>query len=140
MTGYNASQLIQFLETKKLVKNVGGTYYLTDQLESILGNKSSPKDALKKFCDACEIPFQVEPPGKRKYTVRYVNDRIGKIFLNILKQVDEEDLIRVTKKYYKETEYPVTIRNYFEMDVWEQALEEHKNMPTTGSSFNKFEN
>lgn len=135
MTGYSTVQLVQFLESQKLVKKVGGVYYLTDKLSAITKVTSSPKEALRRFCDAIELPFQVTTPTGQKYTVKYLNDRIGKLYLQVLTQVDEEKLIEVTKKYYRETEYPVTIKNYFEQGVWESAMED----TSTPSSSNKFE-
>lgn len=139
MKGYSGIQLVQFLESNKLVKSIGGVYYLTDKLSSLTNTIGSPKDALKKFCEDIELPFQVTTPNGQKYTVKYVTDRIGKLYVAVLTEVDREKLVAVTKKYYKETEYPVTIKNYFEQNVWESALEDFKNTPTTGSSHNKFE-
>jgi len=139
MKGYSSIQLIKYLEDRKLVKEISSVYYLTDKLLAIADHVDSPKESLREFCIAIELPFQVVSPTGHKYTIKYVTDRIGKLYVAVLKKVDKEELIEITKKYYKETEYPVTIRNYFEQNVWESALEDFKNDSTMGSSFNKFE-
>ena len=123
MRGYSSVQLIKYLEDTKLAKNIGGVYYLTDKLLAITNHVGSPKEALRDFCVAIELPFQVVSPTGSKYTVKYVTEKIAKKFISVLAKVDKADLIEVTKKYYKETEYPVTIKNYFEQDLWEIALE-----------------
>ena len=139
MTQYSSIQLVQFLENQKLVKKIGGVYYLTDKLKAITKQVDSPKEALKEFCKDIELPFQVTTPNGQKYTVKYVTDRIGKLYLQVLTEISREDLVKITKKYYKETEYPVTIKNYFEQNVWESAMEDFQDTSTQGSSFNKFE-
>lgn len=130
-------QLIKYLQDNKLIKEIGHVFYLTDKLTAITNDVDSPKAALKQFCEDVELPYQVTSPSGKKYTIKYVNDRIGKVYLRVLQKVDKEDLIKVTKKYYEETEYPVTIRNYFEENVWEVALEAKDDLDTT--SLNKFE-
>jgi len=137
MKGYSSVQLVKYLEDNKLAKNIGGVYYLTDKLLAITNHVGSPKEALRDFCVAINLPFQVVSPTGSKYTVKYVTDKIAKKYLSILAKVDKDDLIEVTKKYYKETEYPVTIKNYFEQDLWETALENKDSFE--GTSFNKFE-
>jgi len=139
MKGYSGIQLVQYLINKKLVKEVGGVYYLTDKMTFLSDStKGTPKEALDKFCTAIELPYQVTTPNGKKYTVKATNDRIGKLYLAVLKKVDYGELVEVTKKYYKETEYPVTIKNYFEQNIWEAALEA-KNTITKDRSSNQFE-
>lgn len=137
MKGYSKLQIIQYLVNKKLIKEIGGVYYPTDRLEAIVQPASDPKEELKEFCVLAEIPFQVSSPTGGKYTVKYITDKIAKSYLEVLKKVEKEDLIRVTKRYYKETSFPVTIKNYFELNIWQVALEQPE--LSTGTSFNKFE-
>lgn len=127
--GISKTQLIAYLEKNKLVKVIDGVYYLTDKLLVFSDSFGSPKAALKEFCEEIQIPFQVFSPTGSKYTVKYVTDNIGKMYLKVLAKVDKEDLIEVTKKYYKDTEYPVTIKHYFENNVWETALENKEVKP-----------
>jgi hypothetical protein len=124
---------------KKLVKEMGGVFYLTDKMHALTDmTKGTPKQALDEFCIAIDLPYQVITPNGKKYTVKATNDRIGKLYLAVLKKVDKNDLIKVTKQYYKETEYPVTIKNYFEQNIWEAALEAMNTIPKDRSS-NLFE-
>ena len=138
MIGISKTQLVQYLEKQKLVRCIDNVYYLTDKLLAIADDIGSPKEALKAFCEAIEIPFQVVSPNGSKYTIKYVSLSAGKKYLKVLKKVDKDLLIAVTKKYYKETQYPVTIKRYFDEDVWEVALES-KDTVTGGVSANKFE-
>lgn len=138
MQGISKTQLIQYLEKQKLIKSIDNVYYLTDKLLAIADDIDSPKEALKEFCKAIEIPFQIISPNGSKYTIKYVSLNAGKKYLKVLKKVDKDLLIAITKKYYKETQYPVTIKRYFEEDVWEVALES-KDTVTGGVSSNKFE-
>ena len=137
--GMSSVMLRAYLQDKKLVKVIGGVYYLTDILTDLDIPSQSPKEDLKKFCEDIQLPFQVPSPTGGKYTIKYVTDRIGKSYLKVLKEISNEELKLITQRYYKETQYPVTIREYFEEGVWETALEEHKKFPDKGSSFNKFE-
>jgi len=121
--GLSKIQLIDYLEKHKLVKSISGVFYLTDKLKAVTNDLGSPKAALKEFCVDIEIPFQVPSPTGGKYTVKYVTDNIGKMYMKVLAVVGREALVEVTKKYYKETDYPVTIKHYFEQNVWETALE-----------------
>ena len=129
--GLSNQQLITYLQKNKLVKNLGGVYYLTDKLKVLANDAGSPKDALKQFCVDIELPFQVYSPTGSKYTIKYVTDKIGKTYLKVVAEVGREELVKVTKKYYKETEYPVTIKNYFEQNIWETALENKDVKPFT---------
>lgn len=129
MEGLSKIQIIDYLEKNKLVKSISGVFYLTDKLKAIAEDMGSPKAALKEFCVEIEIPFQVISPSGSKYTIKYVTDKIGKMYLRVLAKVSSAELVEVTKKYYKETEYPVTIKHYFENNVWETALE-NKNVKT----------
>ena len=127
--GLSKTQLITYLEKNKLIKTLDGVYFLTDKLLVFSDSFDSPKAALKEFCEEIKIPFQVFSPTGSKYTIKYVTDRIGKMYLKVLTKVDKKDLIEVTKKYYSETEYPVTIKHYFENNVWETALENKEVKP-----------
>lgn len=123
MEGLSRIQIIDYLEKNKLIKSISGVFYLTDKLKAVAEDMGSPKAALKEFCVEIEIPFQVISPSGSKYTIKYVTDKIGKMYLRVLAKVSRAELVEVTKKYYKETEYPVTIKHYFENNVWETALE-----------------
>lgn len=129
MEGLSKIQIIDYLEKNKLIKSISGVFYLTDKLKAVAEDMGSPKVALKEFCVDIEIPFQVISPSGSKYTIKYVTDKIGKMYLRVLAKVSRAELVEVTKKYYKETEYPVTIKHYFENNVWETALE-NKNVKT----------
>jgi len=129
MEGLSKIQIIDYLEKNKLIKSISGVFYLTDKLKAVAEDMGSPKAALKEFCVDIEIPFQVISPSGGKYTVKYVTDKIGKMYLRVLAKVSRAELVEVTKKYYKETEYPVTIKHYFENNVWETALENREVKP-----------
>lgn len=131
------TQVIQYLEKQQLIKSISNVYYLTDKLQAIAEDLGSPKEALKAFCEAIEIPFQIIGPSGGKYTIKYVSLSAGKKYLKVLKKIDKDVLIEVTKKYYKETQYPVTIKRYFDEDVWEVALESKDTV--SGASHHKFE-
>jgi hypothetical protein len=137
--GMSPIQILRYLEKQNLIKYMDSVYYLTDKLLAIADDAGSPKEALHQFCKDAEVPFQAISPEGRKYTIKYVTTNIGKTFQKVLKKVDRDKLVEVTKRYYKDTGMPVTIKRYLEENVWEAALEELNTFPISGTSFNKFE-
>lgn len=103
----------------------------------------------RKFIKDAEIPHKATATNGKQYTIRQYSPGIANKLMQIIKEVDDYNvLVESTKLYYKSNSYKKILSNYIDQQIWrdeyeryEQAKKDGKlqTILAAGSGGNRFE-